>query len=734
MTSKKESPESLPGDSGQDNRTQELAGSEQTDSRPLQIENLAMSANGDGVERWLFGSALQPLVELRHWIVWKWEISVDKKGQERKTKVPYQPQRPRNKASSIKPATWCDYETARGVALNGDADGVGFCLFNTGIAAFDLDDCRNPETGEIDAWAKDLVQRAGSYTEVTISGTGLRIIGWGNGPKVHRKQHVEGAGSLETYRKAERYIVMTGDTLPGTSSILANIDQHIDDVVAELDAKKKNSSKAAGDKPAPHSSSNELDDIIQSGCGERFNGDRSDAVWFVINELLRRGHYEKAIAATLLNKRNGISEHIYDQSSPITYVQRQIAKAIKGIQLSLNDKGKPYSSQSNTRIALLRMGVRVRYDRFADRMLIDGLDGFGPRLDDAGMDRLRLSVDQQYKFMPSKDLFYTIVQDTAQRNWFHPVHDYLDALKWDGVPRIDKWLTTYGGAVSSGYVDAVGALLLVAAVRRIRHPGCKFDEMVVLEGSQGTNKSTALAIMAVTEEWFTDDMPLNVDGKRVIEVLAGRWIVEAGELSGLTRADIGNLKAFLARQHDRGRMAYGRLTKELPRQCVIIGTTNDKKYLKDLTGNRRIWPVQVKQFDTDALARDRNQLWAEAVAREASGVSIRLDKSLWPAAADQQMQRTTDDPFFEALRDKLQDIEGGKIAAETVWDILKIATNVRGQEQSRRVTEAMGRLGWERPRNNQVKINGRQVTGFTKGPQPWKEVSNRDGADVKLSL
>jgi predicted P-loop ATPase len=105
---------------------------------------------------------------------------------------------------------------------------------------------------------------------------------------------------------------------------------------------------------------------------------------------------------------------------------------------------------------------------------------------------------------------------------------------------------------------------------------------------QGTDKSSALAILAVNDDWFTDDLPLNVDSKKVIESLRGRWIIEAAELSGMKKADVEHLKAMLSRRIDRARMAYGRLPIEAPRQCVIAGTTNKGQYLRDTTGNAGI--------------------------------------------------------------------------------------------------------------------------------------------------
>jgi predicted P-loop ATPase len=321
-------------------------------------------------------------------------------------------------------------------------------------------------------------------------------------------------------------------------------------------------------------------------------------------------------------------------------------------------------------------------------------------------------------------------------NKFHPVREYLASLHWDGVERIDTWLTTYGGVEDNEYSRAVGALFLIAAVRRVRQPGCKFDEMVILEQEQqGTDKSTALATLAIRDEWFTDDLPLNIEGKQVIETLRGKWIVEAGELSGMKRTDIAHLKSFLSRQIDRARLAYGRIVSEVPRQCVIVGTTNDREYLRDTTGNRRYWPVRCQRFDVAALHRDRDQLWAEAAAREATGISIRLAPELWPTAAAQQAQRLTQDPWLEVLQEAGLDEMSGKISMGSIWTIVDVKGAQQTQEQSKRVGAAMRDLGWKRPNTaGTIKIDGKLVSGFVKGERPWRTVkawrTKEDGLHV----
>ena len=453
-------------------------------------------------------------------------------------------------------------------------------------------------------------------------------------------------------------------------------------------------------------------------------GDDSRSAWLfdAVCNLVRAGVPDEIVLGVITDPGWGISASVLRQRDgtavprPESYALRQIEKAKADVvaepaDFECSDKGVPYSNQRNIRLALSILGVVVRHDKFQDRLLIEGLPECGPLLDDRAMTRLWLLVDERFRFRPPKEFFFDVVSDEARRNKFHPVLDYLAGLRWDGKPRMEGWLVTYGGAADTPYVRAVGALLLIAAVRRLRVPGCKFDEMPVLEGDQGTNKSSALATLAVNEDWFSDDLPLNADGKRVIEALAGRWLVEAAELKGMRRGDVEHLKSFLSRQVDRARMSYDRLVSEVPRQCVIVGTTNSSQYLRDGTGNRRFWPVKIERFDLPALRRDRDQIRAEAVAREAEGASIRLDPELWGDATAEQEQRRIEDPFVTVLGKALGD-RTGKIASADVWDLTGIPPGQRTQEHNARLGEAMRELGWERTK---LRFDGKPSWCYARG-------------------
>lgn len=380
--------------------------------------------------------------------------------------------------------------------------------------------------------------------------------------------------------------------------------------------------------------------------------------------------------------------------------------------------------QANVRRALQLLGVELSYQTFAERLLIKQIDSSVVLpLDDNTVNRLWLQVDRECRFRPSFVFFEKVVKDTAHDNAFHPVRDYLNSLTWDNTPRIDTWLTDYAGAEDGlreteerrSYLAAVASIVLIAAVRRVRHPGCKYDEMLVLESEQGLNKSSALRALCPNDEWFSDDLPLNVDAKQIIERTLGKWIIEASDLVGGRKADRDHLKSMLSRQIDGpARLAYAHLPVERPRQFIIIGTTNSAEYLADMTGARRFWPVKVRRFDVDGLLKARDQLWAEAATREAHNESIRLPEELWGEAGEQQEQRREVDAWEQVITTALADIETSasgrrQVAAGLLWDLVGVTMDRRDRQGAKRLSEIMQRLGFTR---QSIRIEGAVETGY----------------------
>jgi hypothetical protein len=212
-----------------------------------------------------------------------------------------------------------------------------------------------------------------------------------------------------------------------------------------------------------------------------------------------------------------------------------------------------------------------------------------------------------------RDLKAAIVL-AANDHAFHPVREYLNRAAWDGVNRAERLFIDYLGAADNAYHRAAARMMLVAAVCRVFEPGHKFDFAVILEGVQGKRKSTFVRILG--RRWYAELDGDFHDAKQMIELMQGAWILEIPELSGFTRSDVRAIKAFMSRQSDRARLAYARRAGSFPRQCIFIGSTNDREYLKDDTGGRRFWPIacEVEEIDTDALERHVDQVWAEAFA------------------------------------------------------------------------------------------------------------------------
>ena len=295
----------------------------------------------------------------------------------------------------------------------------------------------------------------------------------------------------------------------------------------------------------------------------------------------------------------------------------------------------------------------------------------------------------------SKDVTHQAVDLRATERSYHPVRDYLEAQRWDGTQRVRSWLATYLGAEPSLYASAIGQMFILAMVARVYEPGCKADYMLILEGPQGARKSTACAILG--GPWFSDNLPdIRNAGKDVAQHLNGKWLIEVAEMSALDKTEAAALKAFITRPVERYRPSYGRKEAFEPRQCVFIGTTNKDAYLRDETGGRRFWPVKVGRIDTDALARDRNQLFAEALTLYRAG------RKWWPDQAfeaehiaPQQDARYEADAWEQAVADYLVN-ESRTTILDVARDGLNIETQRVGTADQRRIAAILERMGWRR--------------------------------------
>ncbi|MGK5087852.1 VapE domain-containing protein [Bdellovibrionota bacterium FG-2] len=393
---------------------------------------------------------------------------------------------------------------------------------------------------------------------------------------------------------------------------------------------------------------------------------------------------------------------------------------------------RPKPSLRNTILILTgEIGSHVfRYDDFSGTITYGSdtpwgaKEGNEPRNVDIAL--IKRWFAEKWRFEPGDDKIVQAWSAIAHDNRFHPIKKHINQLEWDKVPRLDNWLKTYlGASAPEPYLSAISRKVFCAMVARVYSPGIKFDCVLILEGAQGKGKSRT--VEALSQPWFSD-ASINIEDKDAVIKMKGVWVLELGELSSMTKAEVEHFKEFVSRRVDRIRLPYGRLAEDFPRQCILVGSTNKSEYLKDLTGNRRFWPVKVATCDVEALARDRDQLLAEARIVWMNGETLYLNDDECAGAITEQEKRLVLDTWSERLlnfidaekqKPKLEQFNFEKFSMSQLFQTFgPFAAWKEDMTELRRAGDTLRKCGFEKLTGGNGRHYWRQVATTQQPVQP----------------
>jgi len=397
-----------------------------------------------------------------------------------------------------------------------------------------------------------------------------------------------------------------------------------------------------------------------------------------------------------------------DDNSP------QVLWAKYGLQIVNN---KPAPNLLNIQRIFLNhtsFGDLCYFDEFFNQAFIKDGDVYRPFTDN---DAISIAIKIQGQLaMPtvSDELVYKSVKAYAMFKTVSSPKAWMETLKWDGVQRVGKWAHTYMGARDSEYHDAVSKNFWISMVARIYQPGCKADNMIILEGKQGLGKSTALSIIGGA--WYGESTE-SVQSKDFYICLGGKMLVEIGEMHTFSRGDVSRVKQIMSATKDTYREPYGRTSSDHPRRCIFAGTTNDAQYLNDPTGARRFWPIKTGKIDNTLLKQDRDQLFAEAIHLFKSGEPWWLVPEREAAVIQEQVR------VADTWETPISDYVSAKVVV-TLNQVIQEGLGIQSQEKvtkalQLRAADCLRAIGWVK--------RGQNGRG---GPVYWCAPEN---ADVPLS-
>lgn len=344
-----------------------------------------------------------------------------------------------------------------------------------------------------------------------------------------------------------------------------------------------------------------------------------------------------------------------------------------------------------------KLGRNLRFNELAQRV-----EWNEKAIEDFDLIDIRLVIEAE-GYQPNDKDIRGAVERVARETPFNPIVSYLEGLKWDGDGRLGRWMTRLLGAPDTPFVRTIAPKVLISAVARALDPGCKVDTVLVLEGVQGIKKSSAISAL-FGGEYTAESVSLFDQHNKMVMAMMGAWVVELAEFVAIARSHHASVKGLISMRQDKVVLPYAKMASTHPRRCVFFGTINPDVdgYLTDSTGNRRYWPVAVTKIDLAAIAKHRDQLWAEAMHRYREGERWWLEEDEEVGAQVEQSGREEEDAWVEPLLNKIEtkEAEAGRLieelTANDALSLLGIPIDRRDKRAQMRVAGALKSLGFVR--------------------------------------
>ena len=602
-------------------------------------------------------------------------------------KRPLDPNQPGPKLPTAKtndPSTWSYFDEAEAHVIAGYAAGVGFVFTDDrdDYVAIDLDACVSPG-GELNEWSRRVVNLLGSYTEYSPSGTGIHIIVKGVvGQAFRRCEWHEGRKGTRGFKAIEidcfrRYLTFTGRTVPFRENGIKNRGALLLPLLTENSDKKPLIARVADGLPSGGKNT-----TLMSMAG-----------------LLRGAGYDGEAIRLVLHRINDTCNDPPAPVEEIDYLCKQAEKLPPGEKrgpgrpknpdfvmppgfedvqfIDVSDKGgRPKPSAENTLVLLPKFPefAEVYYDEFEEAEYISP----GIKLQDSHARDLSIKLGTLLGVSWNKHATLDALEFYIAGRPRNPLKEWLNKLSWDGLPRLDTWLARYVHRPDDRVAAVTGRKFLLAAINRAFNPGCYMPHILLLTGPTGSGKSYLGQILG--EDWY-GELKGDIATRDASMSIRNTWLVELPEMSYINRTEANAAKAFISSKMDKHRDPYARKDKERPRRFVLIGTSEYDDPLRDPTGTRRFWPVEVPELCAiEDLKAERDQLWAEAVHRHQAGEDWQRPDQEWDAAMKQAQSTVVQvDELIAAVAEYLAHRKPVKFTVRDLLADLEILALVGGR-------------------------------------------------------